>query len=383
MGENIIAQKIRKKSAAKLLISIPFLLLDIFLVCMFYQGGLFSLDGFFSPVPIKTLDDLNRVTRVPLAANFIRVSLMAAPDYFLEAGVQQTEDDVPVGEFMAVYVEGKYVLCYISEREYQSLSDGSVHTFTGVLVMPENEVISLTVDGMKEAGYGETEARGILYPYSIDTTKNGVFGRVMMYLFVLALLIAGMLAFITGLAPLLNIAAYRPVKKLAQYGPIDAMLAEIDCQMLDGGSGAAHMLGKYNQVYLLRDWIVVETNVTLRFQRSHDLLWAYKERRTTKYYGVVTMNVNTFIKLNGLNQSISLLGYEQGVDDTLAAIQREYPWSIVGYSDHLAAIWSRDRNQFVRYAEEKRSGTGNQADGQQAEPSAEEQAQEPASGIPM
>lgn len=359
MHENKIAKRIKKGSAIKLILSLPILAAAAFLIYLLYVSKLFSPVGFIQPFEIRSsLSNVDVIAGSPLSLGLYNVSLTATSDYLYDPGVERTTDDVTDGYYFAVFIEDKFVMCFVNTKQYDEIYSEEGYTFSGVLEKPEAKALSLFVEDLKKQGVSESEATALIYPYSINTTESGVFGRCMLYTFTLFLLVAGLLIAIRCLLTLINVKNFVHVRKLAKYGDAESLLEEIE-QEYAASESDSHFLGKgRGWVCLTEKWIVVLSGfggLGVRFMRAEDLMWAYKLKQTTKAYGVVTTGVYYFLKLRSREKTLSVAGKEQYVDELLAALFQAYPWVVVGYSATLESVWKANKEQFASYADESRA----------------------------
>jgi hypothetical protein len=357
MDNEILAGRIRKKSLANALLAIPVLLLGILLLYMVYNAGLLSLKGYFTPYNVRSLTEINGIVGKPFDSDSVFVSLTASTDDIVDTGIDHTEDKVVVGSYVAIDVDGKYIICYLNNKDFQTVFNDSTYTFKGAFEDTDEQVKSMVIEDMVKQGIESSDAAKLLYGYTLNTQENGVFARTLLYLFILAAWAFSIFLFLRGIIPFVNVYSFPQVKKLSQYGPADAVLPEIEQQFSCADEMSRHVLRKHsNSIWLLRDWIVAETPLNIRFMKAEDLLWAYKLKHSTKYYGVITAGVRFYVKLRSRSGMLSVQGDEFSVDKLLGAVSEKYPWVIAGYSAKLESIWNTDIGQFEAHAEEKKAG---------------------------
>jgi hypothetical protein len=352
MHENKIAGKIRKGAVIKFLLSVPLLVAAMILICLMAASGLFSAEGYFYFAPLdvsRSLSAIDDIARRPLGLETFNVSLTAPYSDMVDPEIQKTEDGKPVGNYLAVFLDDKYVYCYIRAADYEALA-GDGYTFTGSLRKMEPKLISMAVEDMVEDGISQNDADNFLYGYYIDTTDNGAFARTFLYILTLLLLFFGLLAAARTILALIDVRNFSQVRKLSKYGDRDMLFEQIE-EDYAVAEDDVFSLGRGRGSVCLGDrWIVVLGGfggLGVKFMRAEDLLWAYKLKRTTRYYGVISAGTYHFLMLRGKTVSLSVAGREQSVDMLLFAISGRYPWAIVGYSAELEAAWKSDRSRFA------------------------------------
>jgi hypothetical protein len=363
MHENRLKSKIRKIATAKLLLALPLLVGAALLAWAMAANGILMPDGYLQPYDVQfSFAKIDSIARHPMARETFRIVLNATVDDIVDTGVQHTVDDQPVGEYFAVFVEQKYILCYVSESRYDDICNGGSCVFTGVLKEAEPDAVALVINDMTENGLTGEEASDALYAYTIDTTESGAVPRTFLYIALLLLAASGLYIAARSLLALVDTGNYPPVKKLAKYGEKGMLLEEIEQEYAEAGSDSYPLGRGRNSVCLTKNWIVAQGPLFVKFMRSESLLWAYKQKQTTKYYGVITAGVVFFVKLMGRDTALSLAGDEFSVDKLLGAIAEGLPGAAVGYSARLEALWRSGREQF----EAQVRGSGSQAGGIEA-----------------
>jgi hypothetical protein len=353
MEENKLARKIKKAASVHLLLSLPLLVLAALFIVLFASSGMLSADGYFTPQTIQSMSAIDEIAKRPLTEAY-NISLVPTMDNIIDTGIYRKEDDTTVGDYLAVYMDGKYIFCYINDAKYNAITgDESALTFTGTLQEVKSETVDLAIQQMAKENINESDARDMIYGYYVDTTDNGAFLRTFLYLLTLALLFFGLLILIRSLLTLANPKNYSQVKKLAKYGEVEYLYEELEREYGEKAGEAMPLGMGRGSIILGERWIIIVGALWLKFMKADSLLWAYKQKHTTKAYGVITTNVSFILMLRGMKKTLSVFGKEFNVDSVLTAVASKYPWAVLGYSANLEAAWKSNRDQFTDYAREK------------------------------
>jgi hypothetical protein len=86
-----------------------------------------------------------------------------------------------------------------------------------------------------------------------------------------------------------------------------------------------------------------------------DLIWAYQKVTTTRLYYVIPVSKSREATLIFYGGSASLQGPEKLVHDVLAFAIGRAPWAILGYTEEIAAAFSKDTAAFCSVVEERRT----------------------------
>jgi len=141
-------------------------------------------------------------------------------------------------------------------------------------------------------------------------------------------------------------------RRIAQWGdPIGVAAAaeqEFDNPLLKAKGG-----WRLGSKYFTRS-----TFFTFNVLRFQDVLWGYKK---------VTKHSVNFIPTGKTYEAIvacyggtaTIPGKEKKVHELLAFVQQRAPWAMYGYSDELAALYNKRRQEFARSVEERRKDWAN------------------------
>lgn len=348
--------KIKRKAKVILVLTMILLLFGAFLVYMMAVTGLLSTDGYFTPHVVKTMDEMEKIGVND--ADVFNVSLTAAADDLVDANIKITRDGIRVGNYIAVFLDKKYILVRISSSEYDTLGSQNQYTFTGELTELGDKESSIVIDDMKSQGISEQDARGLLSKYVINTSDSGAGLRTVLYIITLLFLGAGLFFSLRSALALININNSPQIRRLSAYGPVDCVLDEVENQYEEGREQNEYALAKWSRVYLLKEWIVAELPFNISIINAGDLLWAYKVRQKVRYYGVVTVGSTFFLKLRTRSRTMTAAGKELSIDRLLGAISEKYPWAVMGYNESLEQTWRSDIGKFEAHAREKKTGAG-------------------------
>lgn len=110
---------------------------------------------------------------------------------------------------------------------------------------------------------------------------------------------------------------------------------------------------KAGGVFLTNGYVIQKTFFTFNIHRFHDLLWAYKkvtQRRvnfipTGKSYGAVLV-------FYGGSEAAS--ASEAEINEILVFAQRQAPWAVLGYTEELKRLFTKNTREFCEAVEDRR-----------------------------
>jgi hypothetical protein len=118
---------------------------------------------------------------------------------------------------------------------------------------------------------------------------------------------------------------------------------EFENPLLKGGGG-----WRCGDKYLIRS-----TFFSFDVLRLQDVVWGYKKITKHSVNFIPTgKTYEALVMCYGGNATIP--GKEARVNEILAFAQQRAPWAVFGYSDQLAGIWNKNRDEFVRQVEARR-----------------------------
>jgi len=162
------------------------------------------------------------------------------------------------------------------------------------------------------------------------------------------ILIITIISFLRGLRSVIDTYNYFEIRKLSKFGIPDNIFSEIECQLEDS-INSNYILRENNSIYLLKDWIIVESMYNIRFLRASDLLWVYKNRITIKGWGSETESYVIMYRSN--SKSLKIEGNEKDIDTILNKSYLQYTWAVKGYDSRLESMWKKNRMKFIEFAE--------------------------------
>lgn len=167
MDGNSLARKIRKKAAVKLMLSLPVLLAAAALVLFMFFCGMSATEGLFSAMDVHgSLAALDDIAATPVGDDCAWVSLTVTADDIQGKVIQRNADGVTVGYYVAVLVDRRIVLCYVTADTYKALGGDGGYTFSGVLKELDARGAKIIGEILDRQKFGASK---ILYPYFIDT----------------------------------------------------------------------------------------------------------------------------------------------------------------------------------------------------------------------
>lgn len=348
MDNEILSGKIRKKALTKMLLSIPALLLGILMLFLLYIGGLLSLKGYFQPYDVhSSIKEIDQITGDALTRGMINASFTATTDDMVDTGVYETENNKTVGYVVAAKAGNKYILCYLNSKDYEKVFSGNTYTFSGVFESIDTQVETMVLTDMIQQGIGRENAKLLLYKYELNTQSTGVVTRTLIYLLALIPWVFSIFLLIRGLGPFLNVYASPQVKELSKYGPVEALLTEIESQFTAmDENGKLTLWKRKSVVYLLDGWIVIESPLNFRFIKADEILWAYRLKQTMKTKGNIITSISYYAYFRSMDSMFSERGDYSNIENLLVAMAVKYPWMVVGYNCKLEEIWNTDIERF-------------------------------------
>jgi len=136
-------------------------------------------------------------------------------------------------------------------------------------------------------------------------------------------------------------------KRIAQWGdPMGVAVGaeqEFENPLLKGRAG-----WRFGSKYLVRS-----TFFTFNVLRFQDLMWGYK--KVTKHSVNFIPTGKTYEAIvHCIGGTATIPGKEKKVHELLAFAQQRAPWAMYGFSDELAALFNKRRQEFARNVEQRR-----------------------------
>jgi hypothetical protein len=135
-------------------------------------------------------------------------------------------------------------------------------------------------------------------------------------------------------------------KNLARYGPLEAIVPQIDAEVMAGAGNFGSTL------FVTKSWFLDCGHNSA--MRKDQILWAYKKQTKTSVNGIPTGTTFNSIIRDSWGGSIEISGSEQQVHGLLTGMVETMPWIIVGYTPELEKMFKRSRQNFAQAVAERR-----------------------------
>lgn len=258
--------------------------------------------------------------------------------------------DQNVNDFFTTYEKWYYDYTITNEELLGTLKDS--YEFSGQIVKMNKEIYSYYKDFFMDEGYSEEEFEKYCSPYyiKVGSMKNGSFTTIILFNALAAVLV--LIGIVLIIRVLTGGFQKSLLKQLKNKGEFALSHVESDyarttdfCKGYKVGREYMFGLGATSKVYPLSEF-----------------LWAYVHKTTHKTYFITTgktfavnvcMDDGKSFMINAKNEA-----HATGLLEKLSNL---CPGLIVGYSDEAANIYRKDRNQMIRYREERKNQPENTA----------------------
>jgi hypothetical protein len=289
------------------------------------------------------LDSIRDVTLTP------RYYARVAGDTVIDTGIRQYSVHSQSGVETSREESGAYEALVLGNRYL-------IARITGVATREQEGKLVPWPEDLETQLFDSKEMRALrssFYPFYLDTDSFRRPGFV-----VLGVGLVFLLLFVWQALPAWR--AWRdpeghPVaRRIAQWGDPVGVAAiaehEFDNPRLRGKAG-----WRLGDKYLVRS-----SFFTFNLLRLQDVLWAYKK---------ITKHSVNFIPTHKSYEAIvacyggtaTIPGREKQVGELLAFVQQRAPWAIYGYSEQLAGLFNKQRQDFARSVEQRRQEWAQQA----------------------
>ena len=191
------------------------------------------------------------------------------------------------------------------------------------------------------------ETKGRFLPVMIDNSSFASRGTVG---FILAGIVGLISLFGLGLSSYRLAApeAHPAIQALSRYGHTERMVREIDLEM----AMTPERIG--NQVSFTKNWMV-STKSGLLALPYRDAIWCYKQVTQQRTNGIPTGKIFTATIYDRHGKQFAIIGKEAEVDQILQGLVQRTPSIVMGYTDDLIALWTKDRSRFIATVDQRRS----------------------------
>jgi hypothetical protein len=132
-------------------------------------------------------------------------------------------------------------------------------------------------------------------------------------------------------------------KGLLQYGPLYAIVPEIDAEITD----AVAIRG----VVLTRNWIISRSTT----MRRAEIVWVYKKRTRHSVNFIPTGSTYAMVVRDSRGKAVEINNAEQAVDSQLGGWAAQMPWVIFGFNKQLEKLYLQQRPAFAQTVSERRA----------------------------
>lgn len=343
MWDNFIGRQVRRANRNLLLTNLA-LLGVLFAVTLL--GGRYLVNFLLGPYPA------NDSVLAKLKANeepfeyYVAVKGQSFPEAFsqeisqkVDKRTRQVKSESHVADFALVVVGRRLLIVKVPGKHNPTQGE-----FTGALVPIPGKI---QADLTSEAKKANADFEEMVYPYMLDTT--GFRGP-------------GYVGLIIGL-PLYALAWWNIIKAfrrmgryerhpivqwLNHYGTPSEVAQQIEAQIKDErnvvrGSG----------VTMTSTWFFWSTAYGLHTNHVFDLIWIYK--KVTKHsYNFIPTGTTTAAAIHTRFGRELEIKAGSWTEPLLQQVVERAPWVIVGYSDDLAAIWSKETLSMIAEVDQRR-----------------------------
>jgi hypothetical protein len=192
------------------------------------------------------------------------------------------------------------------------------------------------------------EIQGMFLPYKLETGNFRLSGLLGMAagLLIVSLSIWGLFTFVNRTT---NPTSHPILKGLSRFGQLDFVINRIEAEL----ASPHQTIGK---LHLTNSWLVYEAATNMLATRYEDVVWAYMFVYRQKSYGVTVSKTYTAKVYDRFGVMCDFLAgrKEETATAMLEAICQRAPWTVMGYSDQLAAAWKKDRQGFLAAVEQRK-----------------------------
>lgn len=135
-------------------------------------------------------------------------------------------------------------------------------------------------------------------------------------------------------------------KLLLQYGPLEAVVPEIDADVASGSSTFA-------AATFSRNWVITCWPMHVGVMRRDEIVWAYQKK--TK--GIRSGTTYTLILRDARGQLLELSSSEKDVNSYLTRLSEETPWVIFGFDQKLDELYNKQLQSFVQAVSDRKTST--------------------------
>ena len=293
----------------------------------------------FGPFPVQAAD-LNAIYN-PDAVKHFYVKVRGEKSF--HTGMQEVDSDNKShvrAEILALQV-GKRLLLVKTTKDKGQLQ------FAGGLVQVPAEVQNGIVKAT-EAQY--PEMKGAFLPYMLD--ENSFWDQDAIITTIVTVAVIGVGLLLVGMSVFRQTRPERHplLAKLQQYGLVHDLRMQIDSEMRSEGGGE-----RFGPLHMTTNWVIQATAYKTYVMQVKDMVWAYP--KITKHYhnGIPTGKTYSAILRDSKGQSMEIRGKKNSVPQFMQTVQHRMPWVLIGFSQELDALWTKEKPQFMRLMEARKA----------------------------
>ena len=335
---NWMEAKIRRASAMRLFLAIAVL---VIVAGMLAANARYFRNFFKGPYAIPVAE----LKAAPSAKDLPRYWVTVTADKIVETGFQEITIHKKHGVERSREVSASYHVAALGDRlllvkSHRDTPSVALIGYLKPVAEPVDEKFFLSPDIV--------EIRSKFLPMMLDTGDfegDGQFGLVVAGLLSLAALVFGFMAW----GRYRNPGAHPVIRNSRNWGAPDDVSATIQAELV---SGKTLKMGGYvfTPTFLVRDELL-----NFEVLRLDEVLWAYKHVLAKKLYYVIPAGKTFSVRLNWLNHNVTVNGKEADVGAVLQYFTNYLPWTLVGYSDELAAAYKKKRSELASVVAQRRN----------------------------
>jgi len=222
----------------------------------------------------------------------------------------------------------------------------TVEGFLDTLTSPERyEVIGALVAE-------NPDLEGEFLPYKLNGYPFRTANSHLLFVVVgVGLAILGLVLVILGLVRSSSPLKHPIFRKLARYGDPEQVSQQVEMEIQQ-----PHDILNKN-LHLLKNWLVYAPTGKFEAVRYDSLMWFYQHVQTQRYYGILVSRIRSVMlhdSAGGRTQAV-FGRKEEPVIEALQAIQRQAPWSLIGFDNELERAWNKDRENFIAQVNQRKA----------------------------
>lgn len=248
------------------------------------------------------------------------------------------ESQTTIAEYMVTIV-GKHILIV------KAVPGDKAQKYTGTLTALPDDIKKDVFSHMREP-----EAQAATLPLLLDASNPYSEFRH------LGSMLAGLLMLLAFWALILSkrrtdMPERHPLcKLLLQYGPLEAVVPEIDADVASGSSTFA-------DATFSRNWVITCWPTRVAVMRRDEMIWAYQKKTKHLRYGVPTGTTYALILRDARGQLLELSSSEQDVSSYLVRLGEETPWVIFGFDQKLQELYDKQLQSFAQAVSDRKTST--------------------------